>query len=105
MKNATRTLALLLALVMSLSVLAGCGDQNGNTSDGNTGSDTPLVVGYSPFSSKFSPFFAETSYDQDAMAMTQVSLLTSDRKGAIVLKGIEGETIPYNGKDLSLTHI
>ena len=59
--------------------------------------DTPLVVGYSPFNSKFSPFFSETAYDQDAMAMTQLGLLTSDRTGAIVLKGIEGETIEFNG--------
>ena len=59
--------------------------------------DTPLVVGYSPFNSKFSPFFSETAYDQDAMAMTQLGLLTSDRTGAIVQKGIEGETIEYNG--------
>ena len=49
--------------------------------------DTPLVVGYSPFNSKFSPFFSETAYDQDAMAMTQLGLLTSDRTGAIVQKG------------------
>ena len=61
--------------------------------------DTPLVVGYSPFSSKFSPFFAETAYDQDVQQMTQVPLLTSDRMGAIVYKGIKGETIPYNGTD------
>ena len=59
--------------------------------------DTPLVVGYSPFNSKFSPFFSETAYDQDAMSMTQLGLLTSDRTGAIVQKGIEGETIEYNG--------
>ena len=59
--------------------------------------DTPLVVGYSPFNQKFSPFFSETAYDQDAMAMTQLGLLTSDRTGAIVLKGIEGETIEFNG--------
>ena len=52
MKNAKRTLALLLALVMSLSLLAGCGNQ-GNTSGGATTDETPLVVGYSPFSSKF----------------------------------------------------
>ena len=99
MKNAKRTLALLLALVMSLSLLAGCGDQNGNTSGGNTASDTPLVVGYAPFSSKFSPFFSETAYDQDVWVMTQLSLLTSDRTGAIIYKGIEGETIDYNGTD------
>ena len=99
MKNAKRTLALLLALVMSLSLLAGCGDQNGNTSGGNTASDTPLVVGYAPFSSKFSPFFSETVYDQDVWVMTQLGLLTSDRTGAIIYKGIEGETIDYNGTD------
>ena len=99
MKNEKRTLALLLALVMSLSLLAGCGDQNGNTSGGNTASDTPLVVGYAPFSSKFSPFFSETAYDQDVWVMTQLGLLTSDRTGAIIYKGIEGETIDYNGTD------
>ena len=99
MKNAKRTLALLLALVMSLSLLAGCGDQNGNNSGGATTGETPLVVGYSPFSSKFSPFFSETAYDQDVWVMTQLGLLTSDRTGAIIYKGIEGETVNYNGTD------
>ena len=99
MKNAKRTLALLLALVMSLSLLAGCGTQ-GATSGGTTTDDTtPLVVGYAPFSSKFSPFFSETAYDQDVWVMTQLGLLTSDRTGAIIYKGIEGETIDYNGTD------
>ena len=95
MKNAKRTLALLLALVMSLSLLAGCGNGGGESTDDTT----PLVVGYSPFSSKFSPFFSETAYDQDVYAMTQLGLLTSDRTGAIIYKGIEGETINYNGTD------
>ena len=31
--------------------------------------------------------------------MTQLGLLTSDRTGAIIYKGIEGETIDYNGTD------
>ena len=98
MKNAKRTLALLLALVMSLSLLAGCGNQD-NTSGGAATDETPLVVGYSPFSSKFSPFFSETAYDQDVYTMTQLGLLTSDRTGAIIYKGIEGETVNYNGTD------
>ena len=61
--------------------------------------EVPLVVGYSPFSSKFTPFFAETAYDQDAQLMTQLPLLNSDRMGAVIYKGIEGETINYNGTD------
>ena len=64
-----------------------------------TNGEVPLVVGYSPFSSKFSPFFSETAYDQDVWLMTQLLLLSSDRMGAIIYNGIEGETINYNGTD------
>lgn len=110
MKNATKLLALLLAAVMCLGIFAACS----KTTDGGTSTDTQaqtgsepaapaeektLVVGYSPFSQKFSPFFSETAYDQDAYVMTQLSLLSSDRTGAIIYKGIEGETINYNGTD------
>ena len=61
--------------------------------------DTPLVMGYSPFSQKFSPFYADTAYDQDVVGMTQLSLMTTDRVGGIIYNGIEGETISYNGTD------
>ena len=122
-----KTLALLLAVVMCLCVFAGCGKTETVTpepteapakpaeetpakpaeeapkpaEEGPVASDpnTPLVVGYSPFNSKFSPFFSETAYDQDVQAMTQLGLLTSDRTGAMILKGIKGETIAYNGTD------
>lgn len=93
MKNTRRIIALVLAMLMCMFLFAGCGKTE--TAD----EDTPLVVGYSPFNSKFSPFFSETAYDQDVYAMTSVSLLTSDRQGAIVMNGIEGETIAYNGTD------
>lgn len=86
-----KIVALLLVAVFCLGTFAACG--------GTESQSTPLVVGYAAFSEKFSPFFADTSYDEDVYAMTQVSLLTTDRTGAIVYKGIEGETIPYNGKD------
>lgn len=59
--------------------------------------DTPLVVGYSPFSEKFSPFFAQTAYDQDVVDLTHVQLLTTDRTGGIVYNAIDGEKISYNG--------
>ena len=95
MQNFKRVLALIAVSVLCLCMLAGCGDQ---TKD-NTTNDTPLVVGYSPFNEKFSPFFSETAYDQDVYAMTQIGLLSSDRLGAIIYKGIEGETIAYNGTD------
>lgn len=60
---------------------------------------TPLVVAYDTFSQKFSPFFSDTGYDADVAAMTQISLLTTDRVGGIVYNAIKGETIPYNGTD------
>jgi len=62
------------------------------------GPDT-LVAGYSYFSNKFSPFFSKTGYDQDVAAMTQVSLLTIDRLGNLILNGIDGETTEYNGTE------
>lgn len=111
MNKAKKLLALLLALAMVFA-LAACGNNASTSStpassgsnepvadDAGSSSDTPLVVGYAPFSSKFSPFFAETAYDQDAQSMTQLGLLSSDRTGAIIYKGIEGETINYNGTD------
>ena len=85
-----KKLALLLALVMvCISVLSGC--------SGGGSADKPLVVGYSNFSSKFSPFFSETAYDQDVWTLTQVSLLNLDRLGAVVETGKTGEDREYNG--------
>ena len=107
MNKAKKLLALLLALVMVLG-LAACGGGSTSTpaaSGSNTpatdgaSSDTPLVVGYLPFSSKFSPFFAETAYDQDVVSMTQLPLLTTDRNGSVIQNGIEGETVEYNGTE------
>ena len=121
MNNRKKTLALLLALLMGLSLIAGCAktpadpetpDVTQNPAATNTeepkeskNDTTPLVVGYSPFSSKFSPFFAETAYDTDVYEMTAVPLLNGDRTGAIIMKGIEGETVEYNGTAYTYTGI
>lgn len=112
MKKINKVLVLLLVLVLGIGTLSACGkkdDEDGLVTEEGTDStdkegsgasdDTPLVVGYLPFSERFSPFFAQTGYDQDVAEITGVSLLTTDRTGGIVYNGIEGETIPYNGVD------
>ena len=83
--------ALLLALVLVFSLTA-CGGKK-------TEVDDTIVVGYSYFNSKFSPFFATTAYDQDVASMVHLGLLGTDRGGAVVLNGIEGETRTYNGTE------
>ncbi len=106
-----KSLALVLASLMTVSALAGCGkkpeepvvapsatDVSVTDVDTYKGADT-MVVGYANFSEKFSPFFADSAYDQDVASMVSVGLLGNDRGGNMILKGIEGETINYNGTD------
>ena len=131
MKNLTKLLALLLALVMVLSVMAGCAKQEEAPAEEpaqteqepateepaaeepaaeEPAAEEPakadtLVVGYSLFSQKFTPFFADTAYDQDVAGMTQLALLGTDREGNVIMNGIEGETRAYNGTDYLYTGI
>ncbi|MDW7655623.1 MAG: ABC transporter substrate-binding protein [Bacillota bacterium] len=116
-----KLLSLILMLAMAVGLFAACTEKETTTTTSTTAptttkattvatttteatttrfrQDTPLVVGYSAFSEKFSPFFADTAYDNDVSDMTAVGLLTTDRTGAIVYNAIEGETIPYGGTD------
>ena len=132
MKKAKVLLALLLTMVMVFSVaLTGCANNSGSKEEAEEEAteeeaaeegeaeeaaepeerevaedgSMPMVAGYSNFSEKFSPFFAESAYDQDVQALTQVTLLGTDRQGDIVYKGIEGETREYNGTDYTYTGI
>ena len=104
MKRVNKVLALILVLVLSLGVLSACSKKYEGKDHGSD-DDTPLVVGYLPFSERFSPFFATTSYDRDVADITGVSLLTTDRTGAIIYNSIEGETVNYNGTDYTYTGI
>ena len=97
-------LVLAMAMVLSLGAFTAMAEpEDGGAAEAAeervVDENTPLVVGYSYFNSKFSPFFAETAYDQDVQDFTQLPLLNSDRTGAIIYNGIEGETINYNGTD------
>ncbi len=89
-----KILSLVLVCAMVLG-LAACGQKEPEY----VGNGKTLVVAYDYFSEKFSPFFATTSYDQDAAGMTQVGLLPSDREGNVLLNAKDGEVVSYNGTD------
>lgn len=105
MKNAKRLLALTLVAGMGLGQVMSAAAEEASTeavteaaaaeaADGKT-----LVAASNHFENKFSPFFAAAVDDQHITDLTQMSLLYTDRVGAIVEKGIEGETRSYNGTD------
>ena len=111
-KRSSKVLAALLALIMCLGVLTAC--QPKTTTPATTEAtqapaateevqSVPLVVSQDEFSEKFSPFFSDTVPDTNVQEMTQLLMMTTDRVGGIVYKAIEGETIPYNGKDYTYT--
>ena len=87
------------------STKADSTDANNTDSSSSDSSEKPLVYGTNTLSQKFSPFYAQTSYDRDLVDITQVYLLTLDRAGSPVYNAIEGETIPYNGNDYTYTGI
>ena len=111
MKNAKQAIALASAAALSLSMLAGCGSSASSAASSeaastataeattSTTSDGTLVLAETGFEGKFSPFFAASAADQDVIDLTQLVLLGADRKGEMILNGIEGETREYNGTD------
>ena len=72
-----KLLAMLLAAVMLLSVIGAVAEETAEQG-------TPLVEATSTLSEKFSPYFADTAYDQDVVNMTQASMMTTDRTGGII---------------------
>ncbi len=124
MQNLRRILAIVLVLVLALAVVAcdktpadtdkptvtdapnpdaDVTDAPVSTLPTEPTTDTPLTVAYSPFSQKFSPFYADTGYDQDVVSMVSLGLMTTDRMGGIIYNAIEGETVSYNGTDYLYT--
>ena len=89
-----KLLASVLALVMAMSMTAAFATEEVTT---------PLVVAIDTLSQKFSPFYADSGYDQDVVELTQIALLTTDRVGGIIYNSIEGETVTYNGTDYTYT--
>ena len=101
MKKLKKLLALGLTLAMCAG-LAACGGDKKKESDGKADEGT-IVAAATGFESKFSPFFASCADDQDIADFTSLYMMYSDRVGGPILKGIEGETREYNGKEYKYT--
>ena len=101
MKSTKRVLALGMASVMTLGLLSACG----NKTPGEGSGASTLVVGDGNYDGKFSPFFYTSAYDGNIVSMFSQSLIGSDREGAMVLNGIEGEKREYNGTEYTYTGI
>ena len=119
MKNTKKALALVTAAAMSASMLAACGGSSSTATSAassseaasseassvaaeptTTASNDTLVVATNGIEQKFSPFFASSTADNDdVVGMTSLALLNYDRRGEVIMKGIEGETREYNGTD------
>lgn len=103
MKFKTKSiLSIMLVVILCIGMLASCTPK---AKKGEATILTPLVVAYDPFSGKFSPFFADTAYDNDVAGMTQVGLMTTDRVGGVIFNAIKGETVNYNGTDYLYTGV
>ncbi len=98
--NKKKLMALLLTGVMAASTVSV--PVFAEEAEGGS-SDTPLVIGQTNFSEKFSGLFHEAVPDQQIAENVGEALFGSDRTGAIIYNGIEGETHEYNGTDYTYT--
>ncbi len=115
MKNAKKMLALLLAMVLCLS-LAACGSDSDSGDDTaeeteaeteaeteteavSTSSSDTFVFGEDTIEGKFNPLFYTAATDDDVNSLIFDYLLISDREGAVITDGINGEVVEYNGTE------
>ena len=110
MRNTKKLLALILALLMCVSVLAGCGGKqepapqpSGDPVEATpapaAANDTMVVSCEMGLEGKFSPFFALSAADQDVVDMFTIGTIILDRVSNPVNNGIAGEVRPFNGTD------
>lgn len=105
MKNMKKFLALALTAGMVFGQLTGVAAEETTEAATEAAAEATekkantLVVAADGMDGKFSPFFYTAVPDEDVVRTLFEGLLVSDREGSVVLKGIEGETRPYNGTD------
>ena len=88
MKNAKKILSLVLAVVMTLGVLAAFASckRDNNTENNGTVIDnesTRLVLSTSELDGVFNPFYSSSASDGSVVGMTQISMLSADKYGKV----------------------
>ena len=89
---------------MTVSLFSGCAGNTDTPAATEQRADT-LVVGTANFDGKFSPFFYTNAYEGEVLSLIHPDLLGTDREGAVITEGIDGQTRPYNGTDYTYTGI
>lgn len=79
-KSVKRTSCLILSAMM-LSAFAACGGNSGNGEQKYDPENRALVLASDALDKNFNPFFSTSLPDNKIIAMTQVSMLTSDKDG------------------------
>lgn len=92
------TITMLLAVSMCF-----CGGKTEKKTTTVDDSKNIIVFANNAMSEKFSPFFQESVPDMHVVDSTTIQLLYPNRNGSLVYKGIEGETISYNGTNYTYT--
>ena len=83
MKITRKLVALVLALASilgCLSVLTGCGGDNGPVIDNE---NTRLVLSTAELDGVFNPFYSSSGADNSIIGMTQIGMLSSDKDGKV----------------------
>ncbi len=91
------SLAVTAAMVMGLMAGSAFASEAGDT-DEYTGGDT-LVFGEDTIEGKFNPLFYTAATDDDVNSLIFDYILVTDREGAVITEGIDGQVVEYNGTD------
>lgn len=67
------------------------------TGKGEGQADSPIIIGCDKLNKNFNPFTAKSDGDKEVVRLTQAYLVTNDRRGKPVYKGIAGEVRKYKG--------
>lgn len=89
-KKFTSIVSFLLVASCVAPVFAGCkknGGPSGNGSENFDNEKDALVFSSGEFDGVFSPFFATSAYDTGVVGQTQISMLSSDDTGNVVVYG------------------